>query len=115
MRGCVVPGCLALAKYVPAVSVKLPDNDIPFKLDFANLCICQKHKDEYTIDNIITPSRFIEVQNLFRLANLGAPKKEYMKLEWLFDSFKSSIPLFDSLGKPLGDIKVINTVKGEKV
>jgi hypothetical protein len=115
MRGCVVNGCLELSKYVPIVKVKLPDNDNPFALDFNQLAICQTHKDKFTIKDIITDKRLLDIQRLFMLSNLTQPRLEHMELTWQFDTFRTQIPLIDSLGNPLGNIPVINKEKGTKV
>jgi hypothetical protein len=115
MRGCVVNGCLELAKWVPCVKVLLPDNDNPFKLDFENLCICETHKTRFTITDIITARRLLDIKNLFRLSFLTEPKLEYMTLTWLADSHTILLPVFDSNGKPIGNVNVINKDMSKKV
>lgn len=108
MRGCIVKGCLELAKWLPCVAVRLPDNDRPFKLDFENLCICDTHKNRFTLNDIITDKRLSEIQTMFKMTFLTQPTREHMTLSWVKDTFRTQIPLFDSNGKPLGEINIIN-------
>ena len=115
MRGCVVNGCLELAKWVPIVKVKLPDNDNPMALDFNNLCICDTHKNQFTLVNIVTDTRLTEIQTLFKLSYLTQPLREHMELTWGLDTYTTTIPLFDSSGKPLSNVPVVFKDKGIKI
>ena len=101
-RGCLVKGCLALAKWVPSVTVSIGDNK--FKLDF-DIPVCDDDMHNLKLVDVVPDNVLKVIQNMFQSSLLHPPTRDNMVLTWEVDIPKT-VQLVDTKGKSIGKVAV---------
>ena len=100
---CICKDCLEIARWQPTIMVRTSENDNTFRLE-TSMSLCDKHKKEFTINDVIPDSIMPQVETLFTGKFIYPPKKENMILEWK----PITIAIVDSFGKLIGEAEVKN-------
>ena len=78
---CDKTGCEAEAVYRPILRLTT-DGHTYLPLNFSEQKMCQRHKNETSLDNLISAQDWQSIEDLYRGMGLDAPNRDLTQLEW---------------------------------
>lgn len=89
---CTHPKCPGRGVWRPLLEMRATTKDIPRKATFADLVLCEKHKDQAKLSDFISTSTWDKIVRFVREAGKPAPKRNLTILRFIVVGSPESTP-----------------------